>query len=170
MASSKQQTQTSSANTSETSPSAFQLPYLSQAFNAASNAFDTSQNNANTNQPNGFTAQFTPAMMDAFRQELGYGTGNLGVAGNTANLAGDLSDPARAGVSAGLYGLAGFNPMGAVPQNISAATSYANSPYTSDMVKGAMRDANQEYTDITAPGINRNSAGTGNINSSTNPI
>lgn len=109
-------------------------------------------------------------MMQAFQQELGYGTNNGSIPAATGAAAGQLLPASANAVTSGLYGLSNFQPTGGTQYNVDAASQYANNPAVSDMVTASMRDANQNYRDITAPGIDRNSAGGGNINSSTNGI
>lgn len=125
----------------------------------------TANANGATNAPTQFTAQYTPAMMQAFQQELGYGTGNNAIASST-NAAGDnmLSSGMNA-TNAGLYGLAGFTPQGGTDYNINAAGQYADNPYTSGQVAASMRDANQEFNDVQNPAMVRFAAGSGNMNS-----
>src|SRR5512139_20549 len=150
--------------TTSSAPSTFQLPYLSQAFGGATNALSTAQANG-SNAPTDFTAQFTPAMMDAFRSELGYGT-NTGVADTSAGIANALAGSGPAATNAGLFGLSQFAPTGGTQYNLNAANQYADNPAFPGMVAGAMRDANQEYTDVQNPAAVRFAAGSGNINSS----
>lgn len=162
--------QQSTASTQSNAPWSVQQPYLKTAFNDATSAYGTSTDNTGAlGTPSGFTAQYTPAMMDAFRNEMGYGT-NTAIAGTSSGIANALANPATSAASSGLYGLSNFNPTGGTDYNIDAANKYAAGFDVPGQVAASMRDANQEYQDVTAPAIDRNSAGSGNINSSTNGI
>lgn len=105
--------------------------------------------------------------MQAFQAQLGYGTGNSNIAGSSAAAGSSLTGSGANAAQTGLYGLSNFTPQGTTQSNIDSANQYAdaNSGAIPGMVAGAMRDANQNYTDNTAPAIQRNAAGTGNINS-----
>lgn len=154
---------TSGSQTGSTNPAAFQFPYLQQAFQGASNALNQAGNGAPA--PTGFTAQYTPEMLNAFQQALGYGTNNSNIPGASANAGGALTGAGTNAATSGLFGLANFTPQGGTQSNITAANAYADNPFISQMVSGAMRDANQQFTDSTNPMILRNAAGTNNIDS-----
>lgn len=142
----------------------FQGPALQQAFNAAGTALGQAQG---APKPTDFTAQFTPAMMQAFQSELGYGS-NAGASPLVSASTGAATGLAGAGTNAatsGLYGLANFNPVGGTDYNINAANAYANGADVSGIVNNAMRDSRQQLNDITSPAIARNAAASGNTNS-----
>lgn len=142
------------------------MPYLQQAFQGASDAYNKA---AGVGGPSDFTARYSPAAMDLFRQQLGYGA-NTGVANNTGALGNTFGNMGANAASTGLNGLANFTPQGGTQFNIDAAGQYANNPAIQGMVDASMRDANQQYNDVTSPGITRNAAGTGNINSTSPSI
>lgn len=155
---------TSSATNSTTSPSGLQLPYLQQAFQGAQTALGQAQSNG-SNAPTNFTAQYTPAMMQAFQSELGYGTGNSNIPGSSAAAGGALTGAGSDAASKGLYGLSNFTPQGGTQYNIDAANQYVQGQDIPGQTAAAMRDANQNFTDVTNPAIMRQAAGSGNINS-----
>ncbi len=163
-----QSTQSTNAATSNTTQNyaGFQAPALQTAFDAAGTALGQAQN---APTPTDFTAQFTPQMMQAFQNELGYGS-NAGAnpvvnATNGASTA--LSNAGSNAAAQGLYGLQNFTPAGGTQSNINAANAYAaaDAPNIQGAVQQGMLAANQNYSDVQAPAIQRNAAGTGNINS-----
>jgi hypothetical protein len=62
-----------------------------------------------------------------------------------------------------LAGMASQDPTGA---NINSAGQYANNPYMDGMIDAASRDVRRNLTENTLPGVDRDAAATGNINSS----
>jgi hypothetical protein len=140
-------------------PLAAQMPYLSQAWQSASNAMGQANN---APAPSGFTAQMTPEQLNTFRQMVGY---NSAAPGTQANVGANLTGMGTGGMSAAFNSLNNFKQTGDVNSTIADATQYANNPAISGMVQAAMRDATQTAHDVTLPGIEQNAAMTGNTNS-----
>jgi hypothetical protein len=153
-----------------TAPWSAQAPYLSQAFQQATGAEQLAQQNGAANAPSAFTAQYSQPMLDAFRQQLGYGTTNGSIPGSSAAAGSDLTGAGANAASSGLYGLAGFQPQGGTQSNIDAATAYSNNPAISGMVDASMRDAVRNANEVVMPGMARASAASGNINNSNNAV
>lgn len=159
MSGSSQTTQQSQS--SQTSPWAPQANEIQKAFGYA----DTAYNKASQAQaPTDFTAQFTPDQLSTFQKMLGYSNSSSIPSQNAAT--GSALSSAGTGATAGaLSNLAAWDPSRITEQNIADATATANSPYITDAVNAAMRDARQQVRDVTLPGIEASAAGSGNINS-----
>jgi len=149
-----------------TNPWAPQAGYLTQGFGAASGALSQAQANANGSTPPGFVAQFTPGQLDAFQTMLKYGTGNPQIAANSANAGGALTNAGAGATTGGLYDLSQWRPSTSAASVLSDANTFANNPAISGMVDAATRDARRAVSEQALPQIARESAATGNINSS----
>jgi hypothetical protein len=158
--------QNQNLSTSDLAPWQVQIPYLTEAFKAASGNLDHS--NANT-YAGPQVAQFTPEQLAIFKSMTGYGGNSTGA--DTSSSVGVTT--ANAGSNAlvdALKGLNGFSPTGGTDSNIAAATAYANNPATDGMIDAAMRDARRSVSEGALPQIARNSAATGNTMSSRRAI
>jgi hypothetical protein len=148
-------TKTETGTTSSTSkPLGWQSDQLKNAFNWANTAFGQAQN---ATKPTSFVSQFDPSQMAIFNKMMGYGDGNAG---------GALADAGSNSAISGFNGLNSFNPTGGTDYNIAAATAYANNPAIDGMVTSAMRDSTRQVNEQILPGIGRDSAASGNVNSS----
>lgn len=157
-----QNTNTTQNNNSSTNPAAFQMPYINTGLAANANALTQAQG---ASTPTGFTAQYTPAQLQAFATQMGYGMGNAGIAGASAAAGGALTGAGSAAAGAGLGALTGFQSGNTVGNVTNAAGAYSNNPDVQGMIDAATRDAKQTYSEQIAPGIERNAAASGNINS-----
>lgn len=159
---------TTSTKTSEatTQPWEIQAPYLSQAFQGASDALGNSNANKYTGQQ---VAQFTPDQLANFQRMIGYG-GNSAGANTSTNVGINTANAGAGALSGALSGLSSFTPQGGTQSNIDAATAYANNPATDGMITAAMRDANRSVSEQALPQLARSSALSGNTMSSKNAI
>lgn len=157
---------TKQEQSSQSSPWAPQQSYILNGFDKASTVLNGAQGAAT---PTGFTAQMTPQQLALFSGQVNWANGN-NTANNNAATGDALAGAGVNGVNGALYGLAGFNPTDNTDQVIANAGKYADNPYISGQVSAAMRDANQEASDITLPGIQRNAALTGNTNANRRAI
>jgi hypothetical protein len=163
--------QQSENKSTQSTPWGPQLAELQTAFGGANGALTQAQASGSADTPSGFVAGMTPDQLSTFHSMVGYGNGS-----NTASTeAGAGATLAGAGTNAtqgALSTLGGFDPtkLNNTGSITSAAGAYADNPYISGQVSAAMRDANQEAQDITLPGIQRDAAGTGNINSNRTAI
>jgi Chaperone of endosialidase len=153
---------TSSA-TSNTTTTPAQLAQFQAGFQGLQGALSTANSNAAGTQPTGFTAQMTPQQLQAYQAlyNNATGSGNAATEGSTGALA---SNAGAAGLQGALSGYAGYNPN--IQGEVNAGNAYASGMNIPAQVQAAMRDANQEATDVTLPGIDSQAAGTNNTNSS----
>jgi hypothetical protein len=165
MSSNKQQT--TSSQTQDTQPWNVQQPYLTQAFQGASNALSKAQG---ATAPTNFTAQFTPDQISAYSKMLGYGTGNDNISGSSANAGASLTGAGANATGQGLFDLANFTPAGGTDSNIAAANKYVAGQNIPAQVQADMLGADQQASEQTLPQIARNAAGSGNVNSSRTAI
>jgi hypothetical protein len=143
---------------STSKPLGWQSDQLKNAFLQANSAFGQAQG---APKPTSFTAQFGPEQMAIFNKMMGYGQGNAG---------GALSEGGSASAVGGFAGLNDFAPRGGTDYNIAAATAYANNPAIDGMVTAAMRDSTRQVNEQMLPGIGRDAASTGNVNSNRRAI
>jgi hypothetical protein len=163
--------QQSENKTTTSTPWGPQLAELTQAFSGANGALTQAQASGAADTPSGFVAGMTPDQLSTFGKMVNYGNGSP-TASTEASTGGALAGAGSDATQGALTSLGAFDPTklnntGAIT---SAAGAYADNPYISGQVSAAMRDANQEAQDITLPGIQRDAAGTGNINSNRTAI
>jgi hypothetical protein len=105
------------------------------------------------------------ASMDMFRKFMGGGTGMMdagagmtstGIANAAAGTSGAM------GAAGGLFAMGGADPTDA---HLANAAKYGDNPHISGMVDAAMLDARRNHMESVVPGIDRNAAMTGNMNS-----
>lgn len=140
----------------QVSPWDAQAPFLQQGFQGASDAL---------NKTNASFASFAPGQLDAFRQMLGYGLGNGGVASSSANAGGSLTGAGADATAKGLYGLAGYTPGNTPSAVMTAANQYMDNPNTQGMIDAATLDARRAVNEGAMPQIERNANLSGNVNS-----
>lgn len=146
------------ATTSTTKPLSWQANSLQDAFKGAKSALKEA-NGAPT--PDSFVAQFGPEQLAVFNKMMGYANGDAG---------GALSTAGSNSAVGGFAGLNDFAPKGGTDYNIAAATAYANNPAIDGMVTAAMRDSTRQVNEQALPGIGRDAASTGNVNSNRRAI
>lgn len=159
----KQQTQ--QATNQKSDPWAAQQPYLLDAFNQAQGVYNTQKANQTPGYQGDFVAQPTSDQVGAFQNILGGSQAALNFGSQSAGIGGASAGQglgATSGAMGGLFGIANSDPTQA---NIASAGQYASNPYMDGMVDASMRDANRQFGEQVMPGINRNAAGTGNMNS-----
>lgn len=146
-----------------TAPAQFQMPYITAGLQGATDALGRAQG---ATSPTDFTAQYTPAQLAAFNAQMGYGMGNNGIAGSSAAAGAQMTGAGGAAGAAGLGALSGFQSGNTVGNVTGGASAYSDNPDVQGMIDAATRDAKNTYNEQTAPGIERNAAASGNINSS----
>lgn len=156
-------TSSSTSNTATKSKSAtdtvgWQADHIKNAFNTAEGAMAQANN---APKPTSFVAQFSPEQIAVFNKMMGYAEGDAG---------GALSSAGSNSAVGGFAGLNDFAPKGGTDYNIAAATAYANNPAIDGMVTAAMRDSTRQVNEQALPGIGRDAASTGNVNSSRRAI
>lgn len=156
---------TTSQQSSNTSPWAPQANALTDAFSNAQTAYGKS---SGATAPTDFTAQMTPAQLATFNSMLGYGNANSGVPGAEASAGASMTGAGSSATSGALSALGGFNPATANnPQTlIDQANKYVDGQNIDGQVSAAMLPAMQQVRDATLPQMTSAAAGTGNINSS----
>jgi hypothetical protein len=153
-------------NTSISNPWSAQSPFLTQGFDAAANALKQAQG---VQGPNNFVAQYTPEQLNAFQTMMRTGMGPGATASGTA-AANTLNTSGASATAGGLYDLANWKP-GMTSQGVmNDANMFANNPAISGQVDAAMRDSVRNASENVLPGLQRQAAGTGNLNSSRNAI
>lgn len=155
---------TSTTSTTNSGPSQFQSPYLTDAFNAAQSNFDSQ-----SALPY-YQGETYASLSDSAKQSLQnlqtYASGaGLSTANQLSSLGTSLSGYAdKAGSTIDQY-LATAN-QDPTQSNIASASQYADNPYLSAQIDAANRDVSRTLNEQTLPTIDRTAAGTGNINSS----
>lgn len=154
---------TSTTNSSQTDPWAPQAAALTSAFGDAQNAYNTASTAV---APTDFTAQMSPAALDAFNQMIAQGS-NLSVPGQQASTGDALQNSGVAGVNGALSGLSTYNPSSTnnTQDQVDAANQYVAGQNIPAQVAAAMQGATQTAQDVTMPGIEQNAAQGGNTNS-----
>ena len=155
---------TKTTEKTDTGPSAFQSPYLTDAFNAA-------QSNYNASKSNPYYQGATYAGMsqeakDALSKLKGYAAGTgLDTASTLSSLGTQMAGYGSKAAAATdqFAAMAGQDPTQA---NIAAATAYANNPSIQGMIDANSRDVTRNLSEDILPGIDRAASATGNINSS----
>src|SRR5579872_3075551 len=122
---------TASQGTATTNPWGVQAPFLTSAFNGASDA-------------RGVASAFQPGQLDAFNKMVGYGMGNGAIPASSANAGEAISGAAASAVPQGLFGLANFNPAGNTQSNIDNANKYVAGQNIPAQVQADIADANRE--------------------------
>jgi hypothetical protein len=158
-----QQTQSNVQN-----PWGAQAPFLTQAFNTASNGLTRAQQASDTPPP-GFVAQFTPDQLNVFQQMMKAGT-NPATADSSAAAGSKLASAGADATAGGLYGLSKWQPTTTTDSILNAGSKFADNPYMSGMVDAATRDAQRAVYENGIPQTDRSAAATGNINSSKSDI
>ena len=153
--------------TTTSNPWEAQAPFLQQGFQAASAGLQNAQSQPGPNQ---FVSQYTPEQLGAFRQMLGYGTGNPAIAGNSAAAGGALTGAGANATTGALSGLSNYAPGSTSDAILADAEKFSNNPQVGGMVDAAMRDARRSVSEQVLPSIGRNAAATGNINSNKTAI
>lgn len=144
-----------------------QAPYLTQAFQGASNALGTA---SGATIPQNFTAQYTPAQLDQFQKMIDYSNGSANIPNSSASAGGVASGAGANGILNGVNGLQSFTPTGGIQADANGGNTYASNVNIGALTKAAMQSANDEAQFVTNPGIDRAAAGSGNINSSRDAI
>jgi hypothetical protein len=154
---------TSTTNASQTDPWAPQATALTSAFGDASNAYNTASTAV---APTDFTAQMSPASIDAFNQMVTQGS-NLAVPTQQAATGAALQNSGTAGISGALTGLSNYNPAATnnTQSQVDAANKYVAGQNIPAQVAAAMQGATQQANEVTMPGIEQNAATGGNTNS-----
>jgi len=152
--------------TSVSNPWSAQAPYLQQGFSTAADALKKSQA---AQAPTDFLAQFTPEQRAAFGSMFNTGMQPGATASGTA-AANTLNNAGAASTAGGLYGLGNWQP-GMTSQGVmNDANMFANNPAIGGQVDAAMRDSTRNASENVLPQLQRQAAGTGNLNSSRNAI
>jgi hypothetical protein len=169
-------TSSGTSNTQEqgtTAPWSVQAPYLTQAFGNASTALGKAQSSAV--QPMQDSAFYNNAAANNYAQQQYYGSNNNP---NTnimpsysqevgQRLTGDTTGNA---VEVGLNNLLNYHSGGSIQDNINSGMQYAGRAPIQQMTQAAMQPAIDIANEQINPGIDRDSAGSGNISSSRNAI
>lgn len=159
--------ETKTTNVENRDPWSGQQPYLQNAFSEAQSIYNTQKGQNAAAYTGDFYAKPTSQMTNAFQQALQFGSGPGAQAANQAVQTGtqnaQMGTQGTQQAMGGLFGLAGQD---ATANNINAASQYANNPYMDGMVDASMRDARRQVSEQALPGLNRNAAATGNMNSS----
>ena len=155
---------TTTNQTVNSGPSEFQKPFLSDAFGSAQATFNA-QKDTPYYQGDTYAGMTTDAKATLDNLK-GYASGQGLATANTLS-----------GIGAGLASNAGkatatldqFKELAgtdATASNIAAASKYANNPYLDGQIDANTRDVSRALREQTLPGIDRQAAGTGNLNSS----
>lgn len=151
-------------STTDTGPSKFQLPYLTDAFNAAQANFKTQQGTPY------YQGQTFAGMSDGAKSTLDslkdYASGaGLGAANTLSSIGSNLAGYAtKAGTTIDDYlKAASEDPTQALTES---AKAYAANPNIDALIDANSRDVTRNLNESTLPSLNRQASGTGNINSS----
>lgn len=157
-------TKQTTSTTTDTGPSKFQLPYLTDAFNAAQKNFQDSQGTPY------YQGQTYAGMSDSAKTALDnlkkYASGQGLSTANTlssigANLAGYAT---KAGTTIDDYFKeASTDPTQALAES---ARAFAANPNIDALIDANSRDVTRNLNEETLPTLNRQASGSGNINSS----
>lgn len=155
---------TKSTTTSDTGPSSFQAPYLTDVFNNAQSIY-----NSQAGTPY-YQGETYAGMSDEAKQALTNlkdyaSTTGMTNATNMSAIGANASQNATAAGSA-LGNLTSMATADPTQSNIASASAYANNPYMDSMVDAASRDVTRNLSENTLPSIDRAASATGNINSS----
>lgn len=148
----------------DTGPSAFQSPYLTDAFNSAKDIYAGSKSSP---YYQGQTyAGMSQEAKDTLAKLKGYASGTgLDTASTLSSLGTQMAGYGSKAASATdqFAAMAGQDPTQA---NITAATAYANNPAIAGMIGANSRDVTRNLSESVLPSIDRAASATGNINSS----
>jgi hypothetical protein len=160
----KQQEQTQSTVT----PWAPQAGALTTAFNGALDAYGKA---SSATAPTDFISQFTPEQLANFRAAIGYG-GNSAIPNATASAGSALSTAGVGATQGALSGLGSFDPNATTNPAalVEAANKYVAGQDIDAQVNNSMLNARQTARDVTLPGIDQDTALSGNTNSSRRAI
>jgi hypothetical protein len=146
-----------------------QQPYLAEAFQQAQQQYQKSQ--ANPGYTGDFYATPDPGSVDLFNKYQNYASGEGMQSGiNTARLGYENAAWGSSNLGSATHGIFQMAGKDQTKGQIASAGQYADNPYMSGMVDAAMRDARRTYSEETVPGIDRNAAATGNMNSTRTAI
>lgn len=157
-------TKTTTNQTSDSGPSKFQAPYLTDAFNSAQSIYNSQKD---TPYYQGETyASMSPEALAALGAMKDYASGTgLSTANTLSSIGNNLSGYAgKAGTTLDDY--LALARGDATQANIDAAGKYAANPYLDSQIDAANRDVARSLNEQTLPTIDRTASGTGNINSS----
>lgn len=148
----------------DTGPSKFQLPYLTDAFNAAQSNFKGQGGSPF------YQGDLYAGMSDSAKSDLdaskNYATGTgLATANQLSQLGSSLAGFGGKAAST-LDDYLTLANGDATAANIKAASSYASNPYLDSQIDAVNRDVGRNLAEVTLPGIDRAASGSGNINSS----
>lgn len=152
------QSQTGSAN-----PSGFQMPYLSRGLGLAD---QTLINKYRGTAPALAYTSLMPRQITALDAMSGYASGVGSQTMNQLMATGSGLFPALndARYAAGdIYANSRADPT---QGNISAASAYADNPYTEGMIASAQRPIERQLNEVSLPGLNSSASRTGNMDSS----
>jgi hypothetical protein len=153
---------TSSNNnqTGTSQPADFQMPYILQGLQAAAKNYGNSAGF----QPLAYTG-LSPGSKEALSRIAGFGNSSAdyapGIMGAGAGLLGNGASASGAANAA--FGGASGDPTAGV---ISAASRYADNPYTRGMITAAQTPIERQLKEVALPGLNASGAATGNLDSS----
>lgn len=151
-------------STTDTGPSKFQQPYLTDAFDAAKGNYN---NSASTPFYQGdlYAGMSADAKATQERLKQFASTTGLGTANQLSSIGSSLAGYAdKAGSTIDQFVTeSNSDPTQA---NIDAATKYAANPQIDAMIDANSRDVVRNLNESTLPSLNRTASGTGNINSS----
>lgn len=143
-------------STQTSTPWSVQQPYLTQAWQQASNNLNTANQNTYKGEQ---IAQFTPEQLANYRNMAGY---NSSAPGTTAGVGTQLATGGANALTQAMQNLQGYTPSGGTQSNIDAAKAYADGIDISGAVDATMRDANRAVSEQALPQIARSSAMSGN--------
>lgn len=155
---------TKSTSTTDTGPSKFQQPYLTDAFDSAQANYDSSKGTP------WYQGELYAGMSDQGKADLqttrDYATGTgLGTANQLTQLGTSLIGNYGKATDA-IQNYTDLANGDATAANVKAAGTYADNPYLSAQIDAANRDVSRTLNEQTLPGIDRQASATGNINSS----
>lgn len=143
-----------------------QQPYLKDAFDEAQQLFEQKKNLNDPGYTGDFYAPVRPEQTAAFENGLNFANGTGAQAVSTAMGAGTNATNMGLGGSIGaLQGLFGLSGQDNTASNIAAANQYANNPMFNQMVDAGMMDARRQFSEQLMPGMERQAAANGNVNS-----
>ena len=158
-------TKTTSTEKTDTGPSAFQAPYITQSFDEAQKLYNSTKD-SEAYQGQTYSGM-TPEAKAALESMKSYAGGTALSQANQISAVGsqlvtDSSGKAMSNLDR-FTAMAGEDPLTA---NIAAAQQYAANPYVDGMIDANSRDINRNLYEKEIPGIDRAASGSGNLNSS----
>lgn len=156
---------TTSSGTSESGPSKFQAPYLTQAFDAAQANYQATKD---TPYYQGDTyAGMTADQKATLDRMKGYASGQGMTAANTISSVGSgLIDSTAGKAVSNLDRFTALAGTDATQSNIENGMKYADNPFVNSQIDAASRDVTRNLNEGQLPSIDRAASATGNINSS----